>query len=184
MKIIGIDISDEAVALAKEKAVNCLHFSAEEFAGKRTEQYDLVLAFEVLEHVFDPFSLIKSLLELLEKGGKIHMTIPNYLSYDFLQVGDAYRNFFGPSHLNYYNPFSIMKLLEGGGYSCIEIFCDGILDASIAGNYHSDKKKIQDGFWKYVYDNKGRYSDFLIDFQKLLQKHKLSGNTTIVATKP
>lgn len=184
LEITGIDISDEAVGLAKEKGVNCLNFSAEEFAEKSTEQYDLVLAFEVLEHVFYPFSLIKSLLELEKKGGKIYMTMPNYLSYDFLQVGGVYKNLFGPSHLNYYNPFSIMKLLEWGGYSNIEIFCDGILDTAIVGNYHSDKKRILDGFWGYIYDNREKHSKFLIDFQKLLQKYKLSGNMTVVGTKP
>lgn len=111
----GIDINAEAVEIAKEKGVNCLNASAEAFAEKDNERYDLILAFEVLEHVFEPFSLIKVLLKLLEKDGKIYMTLPNYLSYDFLQVGDVYRNFFGPSHLNYYNPFSIMKLFERGG---------------------------------------------------------------------
>ena len=115
LKITGIDMSDEAVGLAKEKGVNCLNISAEDFAKKSSEHYDLILAFEILEHVFDPISLVKALFNLLKKDGILYMTMPNYRSYDFLQVGDVYRNFFGPSHLNYYNPFSIMKLLERGG---------------------------------------------------------------------
>ena len=184
LKFTGIDISHEAVKLAKENGVNCLEFSAEEFAEKSKEQYDLILAFELLEHVFDPISLIKVLMKLLGKDGNLYMTMPNYLSYDFLQIGDVYRNFFGPSHLNYYNPFSIKKLLERGGYKSIEIFCDGVLDTDIVGNYHSDKKRILEGFWKYIYENREKYSNFLIDYQKLLQKYKLSGNMTVVACMP
>jgi len=184
-KITGIDINPEAVRLAKEKGIHCLKFSAEEFAQKKdSEYYDLIIAFEMLEHVYDPFSLIKAVLKLLEKDGKIYMTLPNYLSYDFLQIGDVYRNLFGPTHLNYYNPFSIMKLLERGGYSGIEIFCDGVLDTAIVGNYHSEKKMKLEGFWKYIYDNKDKNSSFLIDYQKLLQKHTLSGNMTVVARRP
>jgi len=184
LEITGIDINDESVDLTKEKGVNCLNVSAEEFAEKSTDQYDLILAFEIFEHIFDPFFLVKSLFQLLNKSGKIYMTTPNYLSYDFLQVGSIYKNIVGPSHLNYYNPFSIMKLLEWGGFSNIEIFCDGILDTDIVGNYHSDKKRVLDGFWGYIYDNREKHSKFLIDFQKLLQKYKLSGNMTVVGTKP
>jgi hypothetical protein len=52
------------------------------------------------------------------------------------------------------------------------------------GNYHSDKKRILEGFWRYIYENREKYSNFLIDYQKLLQKYKLSGNMTVVAGKP
>lgn len=183
LTVTGIELSPDAVRLTKKKGLNCCHSSAEEFAEKTGSKYDLILGFEVLEHVFDPPSLINALFKLLRKGGTLYMTMPNYLSYDFLQIGECYRNFFGPSHLNYYNPFSIMKLLESGGGNCIKIYSDGILDTAIVENYHSDKKKILEGFWGYIYDNKAKYQDFLIDYQKLLQKHQLSGNMTVVARK-
>jgi len=109
--------------------------------------------------------------------------MPNYISYDFLQIGEVYRNFFGPSHLNYYNPDSITLFLKRAGFGGIRCFSDGFLDTSIVGNYHRDKKKMQDGFWKYVYDNMNKYPNFLIDFQKLLQKYKFSGNMTVLAVK-
>jgi 2-polyprenyl-3-methyl-5-hydroxy-6-metoxy-1,4-benzoquinol methylase len=183
LKVTGVDLSPEAVELAKEKGIDCFNVSAEAFAKENSGSYDLILAFEVLEHVFDPFSLIRALVRLLEKKGTICMTMPNYLSYDFLHLGDVYKNFFGPDHLNYYNQFSIKTLLEQGGCDHIEIFCDGILDTAIVANYHSDKKKMSEGFWKYIYDNKDEYSSFLVDYQKLLQKYKLSGNMTVVARK-
>ena len=86
-------------------------------------------------------------------------------------------------NLNYYNPLSITKLFKHEGYSQIETFCDGILDTALVGNYHLDKRKMLQGFWKYIYDNRKEYSDFLIDFQKLLQKYRLSGNMTVIASK-
>ena len=183
LKCTGIDMSPDALKMAEKKEVRCINISAEEYAEKSKEKYDLILAFEILEHVYDPLALVNALKELLNKDGVIYMTMPNYIAYDFLQVGDVYRNIIAPSHLNYFNPSSVIRLLARGGYQNIKVFCDGILDTNIVNNYHSDKKKVLNGFWGYIYNHSEKYSNFLVNFQKLLQKHKLSGNMTVLAQK-
>lgn len=182
-KFAGIDASKDAIKIAREKKLNCKNISIEEFAKKTNTKYDLILAFEVLEHLNNPLNTLKFIYRLLSRESFLYFTVPNYLAYDFLEIGDIYRNLAGPAHLNYFNPYSIKKLLKRAGFKGIRVFCDGILDTSIVQNYHSEKKKVQYGFWKYIYDNKDRYSEFLKEFQSLLQKYILSGNMTVIAKK-
>lgn len=181
LNFFGIDSNKDSIMLAKRKKLDCKNITVENFAKITKSRYDLILALEVFEHLTNPVNTLKAISRLLGSSGYLYFTIPNYYGYDFLEIGEIYRNLLGPGHLNYYNPHSIQILLKKNYFKEIKVFCDGILDTSIVENYHHEKKKIQDGFWKYIYDNKNKYSEFLNEFQKMLIKYKLSGNMTIVA---
>ena len=118
---------------------------------------------------------------MLSANGAVYLTMPNYLAYDFLEVGEIYRNLLGPAHLNYFNPRSIARLLERAGFRDAHVYCDGVLDTSIMANYHREKRKVLTGFWKHIYDRDEEYAEFLDEFQDLLRKYRLSGNMTVVA---
>lgn len=145
--------------------------------------YDLLIAFETLEHVYNPGNFLKKIYQILRKGGRIYFTIPNFIAYDFFEAGAKYNNLFGPSHLNYFNPYAIKLLLKSLGYKKIQVYSDGILDVDIIKNYYINKKIRMTGFWKYIFDNSDKYNEFMLDFQGILRKHLLSGNITVTAEK-
>jgi 2-polyprenyl-3-methyl-5-hydroxy-6-metoxy-1,4-benzoquinol methylase len=41
------------------------------------ESFDTILAYDVLEHLYDPWSTTKQLVRLLRPGGQIHISLPN-----------------------------------------------------------------------------------------------------------
>jgi len=88
--------------------------------------YDIVCAFQVLEHVENPVAFIKNLKNTSKPGGYIYLEVPNL--YDpLLSVWDveAYRNFYYHSaHLNYFSEASLTKVALEAGFkgNQIEIY--------------------------------------------------------------
>lgn len=100
-KELGIDADSEFLGNSK-------------FAGK---SYDLVCAFQVMEHVLNPVFFIKDLIAATKKGGTIFVEVPN-LNDPLLSVWDVapYRKFFYHSaHLHYFTGYSLEKVAIDAG---------------------------------------------------------------------
>lgn len=48
-----------------------------EFGRLERTAYDMVIAIDVLEHVFDPFGFVKHCSEILKTGGRLFLRVPN-----------------------------------------------------------------------------------------------------------
>lgn len=74
----GIDLSDEAIDIAKKSYENCHFFNVtiEEFA-KTDKQYDIISCAEVIEHVTDAHSFLNTVQSLLKTGGVLYLTTPD-----------------------------------------------------------------------------------------------------------
>lgn len=178
----GVDLNPKAVEACNEKGIECEILDINSMSEKINEKYDVIMAFEVLEHLPNPKKSVKSVFDTLNQNGIFYGTLPNYHGYDFLEIGQVYRNLFAPTHLNYFNPESLELLFKENGFKEVEIFTDGVLDVSLVENYNKSKKIKLSDFWTMVYED-GEYNDFLREFQNLLSKHKLSGNMTFIARK-
>lgn len=90
------------------------------FAG---QQYDVVCAFQVMEHVENPVKFLLSLIDVTSAGGNIFIEVPNL--YDpLLTVWDvpAYETFYYHSaHLHYFSPKSLRKVASLAGFSECDI---------------------------------------------------------------
>jgi len=73
--VTGIDLSDKALGVARlhlyesGQQVNYVHAAAEDFATAHPGSFDVVTCLELLEHVPDPASTVKSCADLLKPGG-------------------------------------------------------------------------------------------------------------------
>jgi 2-polyprenyl-3-methyl-5-hydroxy-6-metoxy-1,4-benzoquinol methylase len=86
------------------------------FAGRI---YDLVCAFQVMEHVKDPVQFLETLAEATESNGTIVLEVPN-LHDPLLSVWDvpAYRKFYYHSaHLHYFSERSLRKVAQAVGFA-------------------------------------------------------------------
>lgn len=87
---VGVDLTKDGIALARQRAeklgLPCTFYqsSVEEWLGKNSvegcERYDMVTAFELLEHVKDPKLLINLIDKVLAPGGTVLMSTPEYES--------------------------------------------------------------------------------------------------------
>jgi 2-polyprenyl-6-hydroxyphenyl methylase/3-demethylubiquinone-9 3-methyltransferase len=73
--VSGIDLSEKALKVAKlhlfesGRSVDYQHVSAEDFAAQHPGEFDVVTCMEMLEHVPDPASIVRSVQDLLKPGG-------------------------------------------------------------------------------------------------------------------
>jgi 2-polyprenyl-3-methyl-5-hydroxy-6-metoxy-1,4-benzoquinol methylase len=75
--IAGIDNDAEFAAAARERYDEVVQGSVPEDLTWPPASFDTILAYDVLEHLFDPWSTTCRLAELLTPGGQLHISLPN-----------------------------------------------------------------------------------------------------------
>lgn len=81
--LTGLDMSDEALDVAKQHAadnnltIRYIKNSIEDYAAEEKEQYDVITCLELLEHVPDPASVVKSCSVLLKPDGHLFFSTIN-----------------------------------------------------------------------------------------------------------
>lgn len=96
--VTGIDMGEAPLSVAKlhklESGVDVkyIHSTAEAIAEKEAGTYDVVTCLEMLEHVPDPASVIKSCCQLVKPGGHVFFSTINRSpkSYAFAIIGAEY----------------------------------------------------------------------------------------------
>lgn len=74
----NVDISDEAIKFMKEKGYKRLHKVDGIDLPFKDETYDLICAFDVLEHIAAESSALKEWYRVLKPGGSMIITVPAY----------------------------------------------------------------------------------------------------------
>lgn len=111
--VTGIDMGDAPLEVAKlhslESGVNVdyIKTTAEEFAAKHAQSYDVVTCLEMLEHVPDPAQTIAACAQLVKPGGDIFFSTINRnpKAYLFAVVGAEYVLKMLPKGTHDYNKF-------------------------------------------------------------------------------
>lgn len=76
--VTGIDVSDRAIEIARRFARFPVYKSAVEEVLEGGERFDVVTAFEVLEHLSEPVQFLSRVRRLLRSPGQIFCTVPNW----------------------------------------------------------------------------------------------------------
>lgn len=116
----GIELSETACEFAQKKLnLNVFNLPIERLNELPQDRYDLVTMRHVMEHFYDPKSVLQELHGRMSDYGKILITVPDYGSYDRKQYGKKWPAF-GPYHLWYFNQPSLQRLLNDSGFNVID----------------------------------------------------------------
>ena len=115
-QVYGVDISKTAVKTAKD------NFGLDIFHGSITEtsfannSFDLITAWQYLEHVHSPSEVLQKFYHLLKPDGICIISTPNFDSFNAKVFKDRWYGLSCPRHLYIYTPKTINKFLEKAGF--------------------------------------------------------------------
>lgn len=86
--------------------------------------YDVITMMDVIEHLKEPKEMLKTLRKLIKNSGVLYITTPNIGSFVARLFGKHWWSILD-SHLFYFNPETIVKLLRKTGFEIIKIESHG-----------------------------------------------------------
>jgi|AntAceMinimDraft_16_1070373.scaffolds.fasta_scaffold07335_3 2-polyprenyl-3-methyl-5-hydroxy-6-metoxy-1,4-benzoquinol methylase/ribosomal protein S27E len=181
-KIVGIEPTPNLANTCRKKGIEIIESTVEKVHFTHDELFDVVVNFEVIEHLFSPKNFILKCNKFLKKNGLFIVTCPNGKGFDIITLGTLSKTV-DHEHLNYFNPESLQLLLESSGFRVLESLTPGKLDAELvrneilAGNFDVSKQP----FLKTILIDKWKTKANV--FQKFLSKNMLSSNMWIIAQK-
>ncbi|MBK9732268.1 MAG: class I SAM-dependent methyltransferase [Chitinophagaceae bacterium] len=110
INIIGIDVSREIIDFAKGKygSVNCQFMAYDgTHVNYDDESFDVVVSFQVIEHVADDKHFVSEAYRILKPGGLLFLTTPNK-TIRLFPMQKPWNRF----HLREYYPYELKQLLN------------------------------------------------------------------------
>lgn len=129
-RVRAIEPTPDLAEACRSRGVEVIESRVEDVDLTRLGGTDVLAAFEVLEHLFDPRGFLASCRDLLRPGGLVVLTCPSGQGFEVGTLGPLSTTV-DAEHLNYFNPRSIADLLESVGLEVIEVSTPGRLDADM-----------------------------------------------------
>jgi 2-polyprenyl-3-methyl-5-hydroxy-6-metoxy-1,4-benzoquinol methylase len=124
--MIGVEIVPEAAALARSAYDQVLVGSVEQVLSQVEGPIDTVLCYDVLEHLVDPWEVLRQLRELAAPGARLHVSVPNArhlsLAYDVYLRGSFAYSAHGHrdnTHLRWFTPRDIETAIANAGFDVV-----------------------------------------------------------------
>lgn len=139
-ELTGIDIDKTVIARNVDSDLTLHAASAEEYAAQCGEVFDLIIHFELIEHLFDPYSFMNATRKMMSRGGIHHFHTPNALGMDNQALGyNSFRalahGIFPPMHLQAFTPQNIGHFAIRSGYSIVQLDTPGSFDVDMVANW-------------------------------------------------
>jgi 2-polyprenyl-3-methyl-5-hydroxy-6-metoxy-1,4-benzoquinol methylase len=124
--ITGIEIVPEAAEVARGRMDQVLIGPVEEQIGRLDGPFQTIVAWDVLEHLVDPYSVLRSLRGLAAPGAHIQVSVPNARHVSLL-IDLVLRGTFGyadwghrdRTHLRWFTRADLVRLLKEAGWEPI-----------------------------------------------------------------
>jgi cyclopropane fatty-acyl-phospholipid synthase-like methyltransferase len=126
----GVDVSARAVAIAQQQGIAAYHTDLEQ-APDELQNFPVITAIDVIEHVVDPRRLLQAIFSRLRPGGVAYLETPNIES-SVYRVGRSLTNFTGgyptglcerlfpAQHIQYFTHRSFRTLVLECGFEVVQ----------------------------------------------------------------
>jgi len=111
--VMGLEFNNMAIEKCKSKDLIVYDIGLEKFSqlSENRHSFDVVCAFQVLEHIYDVNLFLNSCINLLKPGGKLIIGVPNNNPY--LYKFDLFHTLnLPPHHMGIWNKKSLKRLQE------------------------------------------------------------------------
>jgi len=177
---VAIEPSMDQAKICEKLSVQVECCTCEELKGY-DGCFELLTAFELLEHLFEPALFLEKTCTLLKPGGYLFLTTLNGEGFDILTLREMSKSVSPPHHLNFFNPVSLELLLKKTGFDIIDISTPGKLDWDIVEGMIMNEKVNVGSFWE-LFAEKGTL-DAKKELQDWISRHGFSSHMRILARK-
>ena len=147
--ILGIEPNEQARLIANKKTNDSV-FDTEQLSAFKSESFDVITLWHVLEHLPNLEEQITVFKKLLKPNGTLIIAVPNYKSYDALYYKNNWAAFDVPRHLWHFNKTSISKLVSKVSMEVKNVkpmLFDAFYVSLLSEKYKSGKMNPIKGFW-------------------------------------
>lgn len=116
---LGLEFNDSAIKSAKMHGIRLIKESIEDHSINHVGNYDVVVSFQVLEHVNSPESFILGAIRCLRKGGNLILAVPNHSGICGL-AQDSILDM-PPHHISHWNIMSLSYIAQKFNLSLLHI---------------------------------------------------------------
>ncbi len=180
-KVLALDPNPDMAASCRARGIQTINARIEDLK-EEVNNIDVVVAFEMIEHLFEPKIFLNQCSKIIKSGGLLVLSCPNGQGFDIsLLRGDSLA--IDAEHVNLFNPHSLSLLIESCGFKVLEVTTPGRLDAEFV------HEAIKTG--KYNISNNPFLKRILLDdwdklgwkFQQFLADNGLSSHMWLAARK-
>lgn len=175
-ELVAIEPSATLAGKCRDKGFKVLENMVEEVCDHRGFA-DLVVCFEVMEHVHDPLVFLKHLVRLARPGGIVLISTLCIDGFDLQVLWDQSTQIFPPHHINFLSVKGFQRLFTRAGLEKIDVITPGRLDVDIVCNAfrsHPEVLNNQRFLEKILSDEKVARA-----FQEFLSAHRLSSHAWV-----
>jgi 2-polyprenyl-3-methyl-5-hydroxy-6-metoxy-1,4-benzoquinol methylase len=126
--ITGIEIDEGFAAEARTRYDEVICGAVPDALAWPDESFDTVLCYDVLEHLYDPWSAARQLAALLRPGGQLHLSIPNARSKKVwlpLVLHGRFRyepdGLMDVTHIRFFGRRDAVEMLEAAGLEVVSV---------------------------------------------------------------
>jgi 2-polyprenyl-3-methyl-5-hydroxy-6-metoxy-1,4-benzoquinol methylase len=118
----GIDISKDAVSYCRKQGMKVYPGTLIEFSKKhKNKKYDIITAFETIEHEYSPKLMVETIYSMLRPKGIAVLTTPNYGSMWRRIMGKYWPGYQHPEHLFFFDHQSLFNLCMHIGFTTVTV---------------------------------------------------------------
>jgi SAM-dependent methyltransferase len=179
-QLLAVEPSALLAAECREKGFEVVEEIAENVSGYNNYA-DLVVCFEVLEHVYDPLTFVQTLTGLVKPGGYVFVSTLCVDGFDIQTLWDKSNSIFPPHHINFLSVAGFERLFVRAGLVDIDVSTPGQLDVDIVRNAIKSEPDLFNGqrFLQRIATN----NDMAVNFQEFLAANRLSSHAWVIGKK-
>lgn len=117
----GIEVSEAAVEFANKQLGLRVKLEEAETLTYPDNDFDVVVMFEVIEHLFWPARVLHSVHRVLRPGGVLVISTPNYNALSRWALGPSWAVLSPGEHLYYFTELTLRRMLEQSSFCNVEI---------------------------------------------------------------
>jgi SAM-dependent methyltransferase len=118
-ELTGVELSPSAVRTARARVPGAVvHCGILEDVALPPASFDVCVLCDVIEHVRDPMSFVRTIRSLLKHDGVLYIATPSLDSWSARMLGSNWMEY-KPEHLSYFNRNSAQSLLYRAGFQAV-----------------------------------------------------------------